>query len=220
MIIHSKYRDYYDTILSHGRDDSLHFIREFRELPEKPIFDLLDNLIPRNHIFLKSMQNGIHVVGFCGKLYFGIYAAPYITESKNNKLFWPHNNWKGLEEEFSNSIDTNRYNRDTLLKLIKFSEKNSGMDFLQYFIDNKIAYFSARGAYSLRYVLTRKCIGNAILKDLNFQVVKPPLQAMQELSMFLGGVIPRQAIDVVEISDTDRIMQHGFNKYSFRHPIK
>lgn len=59
-----------------------------------------------------------------------------------------------------------------------------------------------------------------VLADSQFCKVKDPFSAFQEISMYLGGVIPRQAPELVLISDKDRIAQHGFDKDSFRHPFK
>ena len=59
-----------------------------------------------------------------------------------------------------------------------------------------------------------------LLKHFQFYKVKDSFTTMQEISMYVGGVIPRQEREVVVISDKDRIVQHGFDKLSFRHPFK
>ena len=59
-----------------------------------------------------------------------------------------------------------------------------------------------------------------ILAESQFYKVKDPFAAFQEISMYLGGVIPRQIPELIQISDKDRIAQHGFDKHSFRHPVK
>lgn len=59
-----------------------------------------------------------------------------------------------------------------------------------------------------------------VLANSRFYKVKDPFAAFQEISMYLAGVIPRQMPELVQISDKDRIAQHGFDKHSFRHPVK
>lgn len=81
------------------------------------------------------------------------------------------------------------------------------------FVDNKVPYFVAD-----MYDETVTFLPT--LKDYQFYKVKDAFTAMQELSMYIGGVIPRQEKEVVTISDKDRIAQHGFDKLSFRHPFK
>ena len=57
---------------------------------------------------------------------------------------------------------------------------------------------------------------NSNLIRYEFQKVIDPYTAWQELNMFLGGVIPRQIPETVDIKDKDRIAGHGFDKWSFR----
>lgn len=56
---------------------------------------------------------------------------------------------------------------------------------------------------------------NPRLADLEFFKVKDPWQAYQELSMFHGNVAAPDRTPV-NVSDKDRIVQHGFDKWSFR----
>ena len=85
--------------------------------------------------------------------------------------------------------------------------------FSSVFIDNKVPYFFVD-------FLEKEVKFLPSLKDLQFYKVKDPFTAMQELSMYVGGVIPRQEKELINISDKDRIAQHGFDKLSFRHPFK
>tara|TARA_R110000823_G_scaffold101636_10_gene218348 strand:+ start:2150 stop:2950 length:801 start_codon:yes stop_codon:yes gene_type:complete len=61
---------------------------------------------------------------------------------------------------------------------------------------------------------------NPCLKNIGFQRVLDSFTTFQELSMFVGGVLPRNTNEMVEISNEDKIHKAGFNKQSFRHPIK
>lgn len=57
---------------------------------------------------------------------------------------------------------------------------------------------------------------NPCLKDISFYKVMVEHIAYQELSMYVGGVLPRDEAMTAIISDKDRIIQHGFDKYSFK----
>jgi len=57
---------------------------------------------------------------------------------------------------------------------------------------------------------------NHCLKDVEFYKVYDAFTAFQELSMFVGGVMGGKVPKTVEISDSDRIAMHGYDKWSFR----
>lgn len=63
---------------------------------------------------------------------------------------------------------------------------------------------------------TNSIILNPCLNDLGFQKTVDPWTLFQEMSMYVGGVLKRQDAMLCEISDKDRIAQHGFDKWSFR----
>jgi len=51
-----------------------------------------------------------------------------------------------------------------------------------------------------------------------YQMFTPPI-AFQEIQMYLQGVIGNKEKKIVEISDKDKLLQHGYDlKWSFRNP--
>jgi len=58
------------------------------------------------------------------------------------------------------------------------------------------------------------------LKSVEFYRRVPPPQAFQEISMWVGGVMPQSSVPTVEISDKVRAEKHGMDKWSFRRPPK
>jgi len=55
------------------------------------------------------------------------------------------------------------------------------------------------------------------LKDYGFPKAIDPYTLFQEISMFVGGVIPRNPNPMVEITDdTVKLAKHGFDKWTFR----
>lgn len=57
---------------------------------------------------------------------------------------------------------------------------------------------------------------NVNLKELQFQKIVDPYTAFQEISMFIGGVLGNPEKEMTELTEKDRINQHGFDKWSFR----
>lgn len=55
------------------------------------------------------------------------------------------------------------------------------------------------------------------LKEMNFAKVVDPYSAFQELSMYIGGVLPRAGNPIVEIeADSTKLKKHGFDQWTFR----
>lgn len=59
-------------------------------------------------------------------------------------------------------------------------------------------------------------VTNPCLKDFQFYRVKDAFTVYQELDMFISGVLGHPGVPLIEITDKDRIQQHGFDKWSFR----
>jgi hypothetical protein len=108
--------------------------------------------------------------------------------------------------------------------------------------DNIDAWFADKGDERQRNWLAAKGVSIAVSHDLNgsahghrwregrgwkfdvdglgnlgFAKVLPPYEAFQELSMWVGGVLPNPGSPTVEIgSDVVRAEKHGFDGWSFR----
>lgn len=60
-------------------------------------------------------------------------------------------------------------------------------------------------------------ISNPILKEIEFYRIKDNYSAFQELSQFLGGVLGNTEINTSNLTDKEKVQQHGFDlKYGFR----
>lgn len=57
---------------------------------------------------------------------------------------------------------------------------------------------------------------NPNLKDLDFCRIVNSFTAFQEISMYIGGVIPKDGPEMVEISDKMMLQKKGYNEESFR----
>ena len=58
------------------------------------------------------------------------------------------------------------------------------------------------------------------LKDYEFYQRVDAWSAMQEISMWVSGVLPSSARPMVQIADKDKIAKHGFDKWSFRKKVR
>lgn len=101
-------------------------------------------------------------------------------------------------------------------------------------LDNLINYLSRQGTSENEAALVSNRItvlverwgtqGNSYFeRDGSLSAVKfftqtAPFELYQELDMYISGVLGSQAKEVINISDKDRIHQHGFDEYSFRKP--
>jgi hypothetical protein len=238
----SKFKDYYDTALVYGIDPTLFYHRELVEL----VSDIPDEIRHKYlHVnkgaWRSSYETSIwasfprawerryghglvlYVIGFCGVLY------PVLKYRKTSG-----------DEEFFYSCDFDRLRveveqDDNLQRSCfhmgsgRYRQKTSDWDELMlsvknledvHWLDPFVQFGVPSFVCSLDFHTGRenpKLILNPCLKEYNFPRVKDPYTAFQELSMFLGGVIPRQLPDTVVIGDMDRLVGHGFDKkLSFR----
>lgn len=228
MIIHSKFRDYYDSALSLGRDETLHFVREsvscvvsqddLSWMPTGSSRWGTHRAMPVSYD--NDMYFSVFVVGFCGKLYYGIEATDLRFGGTKKKFFFD-NGFKGLFETFDDEKNKVAKTIELTKGLMSFCKKNNQLQRDNVFVEYGVPYFSIDvGEGQDIFRSSRTLTKLPILKDYGFQRVKDPFTAMQEISMYLGGVLPRQEREVINISDKDRIAQHGFDKFSFRHPTK
>ena len=236
MRVGGKIHDYYDGALAYGRDESLYFDRETLEIKSKfpdELAALLKNKLGgsywSDHFIIRTTYAKIGIIGFCGKLYPFIHLKtdefPVIKLPVHDEYFF--GNFDKLHELVF--LDPKmQVVRDSLFEVSRFSRKNDYTRLLEAynvlseyasdepFIRHNSPYFSITyGRY--RDATMTLC---PRLADFKFYKVKDPFTAFQEISMYLGGVIPRQVPEMINISDKDRIAQHGFDKLSFRHPFK
>ena len=103
--------------------------------------------------------------------------------------------------------------------------KNSRLDLLKEFFDRPKVAKSYMDAIHLKRIIyasyleddrLHKVVTEPNLSEYEFVKVMPPTIAYQEIEMFLSGVLGQANAEPINISDKDRIYQHGFDKKSFR----
>ncbi|HNC58681.1 MAG TPA: hypothetical protein PLP33_24860 [Leptospiraceae bacterium] len=142
------------------------------------------------------------MIGFCGKTYH------LIKETE-----------RGKASNFMYSPDLEAYDR-TMKKSGMFRFLRSKGTEPPIYKNFPLELFSEANVPVLA-VSARTLILNPNLKDLAFFKVKDPYTTFQEISMFVSGVLGNKEDKTLNISDSDKILQLGFDtKTSFRHPVK
>jgi hypothetical protein len=93
----------------------------------------------------------------------------------------------------------------------EFFQPQGHKKFERIFMEKKVPIFIVRTRRPGVVIET-----NPLLKKYRFMKAKDPYSAMQEVHMYLSGVIGMADRDMTEIGNDDRIKQRGFDKWSFR----
>jgi hypothetical protein len=219
-------RDYYDTAMAFGRDDTIIHVREKEHLVKVEdfpcpyrhgnyFFDSLDGkaIIEEwrtSTYFVKGQifNAGEAIVIFCGKLHRGVA----VTFGDGRRVYY----WqKARFVEWLNSMGL-KMARSVLERRVNLlNEAFQGSEvtgaLLHYLVSNRIVTAIRNPG------LAKWLINSDQLKTVQFFKVYDPYAAFQEISMWIGGVLPANGNAMVQISDKDRIEKHGFdNKTSFR----
>jgi len=213
-------------------DEEEELERDIKELEEKdfpkdfhrssysyrrvPSFHNLSHIIIKKEFYDICEHSSPFIIGFCGKLYVGW------------KLY---SNGKDLSYGGKELITTITYDDEHMKKIVQ------GNSYTGKFVDNlnyvltydPINLFRELNTpifiYDADYGRTDidkywrnhpKFFVNPLLKDYKFYKIFDAIQAFQEISMFLGGVLGNKEKEIVNVADKYKIAQHGFDKWSFR----
>jgi hypothetical protein len=240
-------RDYYDNALAYGQDTSVIFIRsrtdlrtndDFKHTPISVNNTVGVSVVPigsdhnrtwryDNRFSVNHREYTINnmVVYLCGKLYRGLVVREYCLSSMFNTyidthhFFWDQvtfEEWlrkKGLEPLRGKSTSWRPiwpieyyFERGEVTKAV-----------LDYLIENKITILTF--ADLNEYTTNKKwwTVNGDNLKNLHFFSVMDSFTTFQEISMWVGGVLPHPGNPIVTITDDKvKVHKHGFNKLSFR----
>lgn len=160
-------------------------------------------------------------VWFAGVKYCGIMFAA--GDSKH--FVWSYDNFikilSGFGVEFKTEKTEHKRNHD-YFKNEYFVPSDEDKE---HCIENSISimtYGLRDDQFGVRSYSRRNNFGYVVngsnLKDFQFQKVLDPYQAMQELSMWIGGVLPKDGNPMVEITGPEKVLlaKHGFDKMSFK----
>jgi len=248
MKIISKFRDYYDSALAMGLDESIHYIRQTKDIDDKELLSSLEELfeyVPQiDHRWNSELEHfRLVYFFFCGKLYVAykftfnsldqqqtvtniLYSISDIEKVlKKFKLRW------GDEKTGSK---WKRWTKSSIYAKRNFTRSNVKDIFEKYrkgILSDLNIKCNSPVLVAFREDGKIKLISNPRLADYNFVCLFDPYTAFQEISMFVGGVIGSQKVNiggkkkkrkydhsiVIPKDDKVAIERHGFDyKYSFR----
>lgn len=213
-------KDYYDTAMGYGVDTSLVFDRTGFIVDEEdcPFFTDFGLELKHKGRWYDRLRNDsinfkIVTVFFAGKLYSGIQVYEnYLTETK---FFWDEEKFLTYLEEHDFEIGHKSWiwNAHNTTEF-EFMKRDARKDELDWAVTNKVAI-----ATHIEENRRGKGYWNCNtynLKNVGFAKVLDPYTAFQELSMFVGGVLPRDPNPMVELTEKETVAKHGFNEWSFR----
>jgi len=224
MRIISDFHDYYDVGMKNGIDPQLPYMRyRVEEILEKPIFGRLDNLRWDGlslfcHYGAGYDKFSILFFGFAGKVY-----PVFKHDDGSGEVTYCFDFDKIPPDIFDDAINQmlscgrnvgrKRAEKDCLTQIQKelleiFALKDDKR-LLGLFNEFKTAIF-------LYWLDTAKVVVNERLNQYGFQKVLPPMQAFQELEMYVGACLTKPTIEEPLIPDKVKVEIHGFDKHSFR----
>ena len=217
MRIISDFHDYYDVGMQNGIDPQLPYRRFRREEKIDPC---------RSGLFYPSYFDDYCVkkykvlfLGFAGKIYpFFEYANDshemaylfdfdkidfkYFDDTMSD-IIWHCRRSKSRKMESRQIL---AWIKNDLKTIVAYKDKKELLDLFDKF---KTAIFVHRLEHTTIII-------NERLNQYGFQKVLPPMQAFQELEMYVGSYLTRPAIEEPPIPDKIKAEIHGFDKYSFR----
>lgn len=241
MRIIAKFNDYLDGCQSLGQDKSILWNRQQSEFPWRgSAFESVGHALQFSGGFSPKMK-GVSLTFSKSCVYFAAKAYPFIRVSfsvyPNSQTYTPPMAPQHfyaadalsdyLEQVHGMFLDDIAYHRHDYSHLGKgkkavrnwFTETGHVSQTLHSeILKARLACVLAPWSPADSGQSQSVCLIEPALKDIQFYRALPAAQAYQEMAMFLGGVLPAQSVMPILISDKDRVLQHGFNKYSFRKP--
>jgi len=216
----------------HGQDPSLVYERKTKEivLKDKKMLELIYSIPRVCHYPTRKfpIETNRVIVGFCGKL------IPFFHFLGNRNFNDPDDAKRRLFDNLNDYISyliSNKYNsyKEKVLKelfekndMISLNLTKKSWDACQkrfdkenvedFFIEiNAPIFLILERGFSDHVIIKNPC-----LKDIGFESFKPPFEAFQEISMFLGNVLTSDKMPEVKITDNILRDEKGFDDWSFR----
>lgn len=230
MLIISKHKDYYDGVVgTTGIDKTIVYNRKVIEFDKhnipKPFKNEFGGYINKNlfhslyHFNLNEKYNKIYedifyfIVGFCGKLYIGFKLYKKLStyqlggDKYDVKIIYDFN-------EIKKYITTKRYREsidDIYYNIINYDASDV---FREY--NAPIFVYDTNDSDEPLHHKGDTLIINPTLKTYEFYKVFDTFQTFQEIQMYISGVLGTSEKEIIEVEDKYKIIQHGFDKWSFR----
>lgn len=211
-------RDYYDSALRYGLDESVVFVRNKDKsisLSELPIHRVVSIGRDEYPFCADSVQ-----IYFCGKRYHGFrveaddgISHPRFGGWAKFKTFWTFDTFCQYREECGYKLSP--YKTEDVKKY--YAE--SGSDKYENLLAEKgitIAVLDDRSYYGRKDDSLRWYIDGFDLRSYEFFKVKDAYTAFQEIASWVGGVLPHNNLPPDVTDDLVKAQKHGYDKFSFR----
>jgi len=238
MKIVSNFHDYYDSVMAHGQDHSVVWVRKEleydtqRDSTPKLITELsneINKAVGEDVISAVNRYDRIYrhwlrltpfTIVFCGKTYNGVTvmcSSPLIV-----KTFYSFDKLNECLVDMTKGVElvSNKYSVGGMLE---WGSKRTVKDYFNvvqninqdWLIANKVT--CALQLHSNHHTKCDTVIVNPCLNSYEFYKVMDSFSAYQELDMWLSGTLAFPQNIMIEIEDKYRIEAHGFDtKYGFR----
>lgn len=206
MRIISKFRDYYDAVMKSGMDREVVYVRDQKEIVVNKQHEL-------GYQYYRHTDDTIELflLGYCGQIF--KIAVVSSVSYQYRYVFHDFEEFKGfvLNNKVASEYDfRSRYWWPG--KYAKFQDQDvSGL--VKLFHEHQVPLFLLSSNEDGK---NHKLTLNPSLKDFDFQTVKDPYTAYQDIFQYVAGVLNQRENNMVKISDKDKIHKHGFDKWSFR----
>lgn len=226
MKIISPFHDYYDTALRFAGEDGPVFVRKEAKC-DKRTSGLFEKEVLQGYFERKGRKYSARctsfAVLFCGWLHRGVRVEiqrPWNSEEPSipdhcfykTQALAEYLRQYGMELIAQNKrrwrwFDSDRLRPETIL------DDEAHHRYSQFSLENRIPILVADFS---RHPEEERVRTNCMLKPYEFFRVFDAYNTYQELSMYIGGVLPAQDAMTATVSDKDRAYQHGYDKWSFR----
>ncbi|SFV55032.1 hypothetical protein MNB_SV-8-293 [hydrothermal vent metagenome] len=242
MKIISKFQDYYDIGIAYGVDEKLRFERKEICLDEYSQYDNHSSYIfyKKHHYY--RLKLFYFYVGFCGRKYPLIQAKiEKIVKSKKETHYSleiedSFYTLESFEDFFETWVDTSKewikaytdyygyhekrefFRKKEFISSIAKYYKKTTLKEVDLFKKHHIPYFVVMYEEVMvdnKPHLKMKTIATPRLKQYKFAKAVPPMQAFQEISMYLGQLDLAED-NIVQIDDKYLAQGKGFDSYSFK----
>lgn len=218
--------DKYEFVELHNRFKSIEQKRD-----TGPLFVEYYSINSRKKLIKSAEPNLVKpfIVGFCGKTYVGyrfIWENENYREEKSQIVYGPDAFFDLRKFDIKGSAkysSDKRWYEKTKTYFEHFHNKEHSELFFKYKVPVWIFDFGCGIDNNLDTKtfshITSQFIINPQLKNYEFYQMFDAASTFQEIQMYLQGVLGATEKPIVEISNDDKIAQHGFDsKWSFRNP--
>jgi len=223
MLIISKNKDYYDGVVgTTGVDKTIVFERTTQEINDNKKFpkpfqrsgwrseNKLYQHFSYNSKSDKYLEASHFIIGFCGRLYLGFKMA---YEVKKGFLTDTLIDYTYDVSEFKEHFNQ----RWSFSDFDEFVEYVKNYDCVDIHRELNAPIFILDMNPNMARIHKEVFIINPILKEYQFYKVFDSFTALQEIQMYISGVLGIGENPTVEVSDKDKIISRGFDyKWSFR----